>query len=179
MEKAFTDAETTKYEDTPFFLGFQMGMTPKEVKANCAKLVSSGKIIHSGGSYKYNIKDSADERIDFQTELKFDYYNDELYKLSLDFNGKNSKGQTYLVDIGVLFSVEFSESWGNVLEAQSYERYIKKDALDDYHYYYIKGNIIITGDNDSYVFTDAYRDKLNDQAHKESVSTDLLNDFNM
>jgi hypothetical protein len=179
VKSAFTNAESVKYEDTTFFLGFHMGMTAKQVNAHCAELASSGKLYKSNRTYKYNIKDSVNEKIDFQTELQFEYFNNELFELSLRYTGKNSKGQSYINGVGILFCVEFSQSWGKILEAQSYKKYIKKDAFGDYQYYFIKGNIIVSGNDSYYVFTDAYRDNLREQSYRTSVATDLANDFNL
>ena len=176
---AIDKAEKVKEPDSTFFLGFKMGMSPKEVVTHSKELQNSGKLKKSGGSYIYIYKSVGISDADYQLMLNFDYYKEELSKLTLKFTGKNSKGAKYnpsfIYDLAKVEYLSFCE----VLEGRNYQSIITRDVFGTPEKTMLKGNVQVSLDLDSYVFTDLFRMNKKREAEKESNQNKLVEDFAM
>ena len=119
-------------------LGFNFGMTEEEVDANINKLIQDGVIrkTGSGRNRRYMHTYQLDNGISFESELDFDYYNGELYLLSLDIPKDNL---TTAIDDHITNSID----WWSYSRTSYYSTFGTSSKSKNIFTYWIKENQII------------------------------------
>ena len=177
-EQMLETAETVKVADSTFFLGFRMGMSPKEVADHSRELVMSKKLKRSGSKYFYTYKSTGIREADYQLKLSFNYYEEELYECVLTFTGKNGNGQRY--NSGVIDQLAFIEylDFCKALEKNHYEpMFFKNVVTDKTEKKMLKGNVEVYYSYDSYYFIDLYRENLKRTNEKNAAEKTLADDL--
>lgn len=176
---AIENAEAAPISDTTFFLGYQMGMSSAEVLAQSKRLVTDKKLKKTGNNYFYIYK-SPKIDTDYLLQLGFEYYNDELYQLTLKFTGKRSDGRTYISGImGDLALIEFMD-FCKILEGLNYKPlFYENSATGKTEKSMLRGNIEVRQGYESFVFTDLYRSHCKREKQEENAQSELMKDISM
>lgn len=163
---ATDNAKTIKSDDFPFFLGFKMGMTEKEVKGHADSLVTAKKLTKQSGKYIYSFGKNSRPY-----SLNFDYANGELYELYL----RCEVSPTFAESFALVDGTELREI---LTENSGYKTYYYRIELDSYNETLVstlKGNVEFKQFFMGLYFTDLYRER----SKEENLKGNMLSDINM
>ena len=155
LSEAVSIAEKSEIIETKTFLGFEFGMTEKEVVSYLSKLKKEGKVyLNSSNSFQYDFTfNGMDINLNFVPE----YYEGKLYKMiyPADMWGAGGLG------IHVFLMQAFRDT------RDGFKSHINNDVMGDTFYTNIKDNLIITFENSRMIYENAPISKLAKQKDEE------------
>lgn len=155
LSEAVSIAEKSEIIETKTFLGFEFGMTEKEVVSYLSKLKKEGKVyLNSSNSFQYDFTfNGMDINLNFVPE----YYEGKLYKMIYPADMWAAGG----LGIHVFLMQAFKDA------RDGFKTHINNDVMGDTFYTNIKDNLIITFENSRMIYENAPISKLAKQKDEE------------
>lgn len=154
LNDAISKAEESKIIEKKTFLGFEFGMTEKEVESYISKLKKEGKIyVNKSDEFQF---DFSFKGMDIYLNFVPEYYDGKLYKMIYPANTW-AGGR----DIHVFLLKAFKDT------REGFETHINNDVMGDTYYTNIKDNLIITFRDSRMIYENAPISKLAKQKENE------------
>lgn len=155
LSEAVSIAEKSEIIETKTFLGFEFGMTEKEVVSYLSKLKKEEKVyLNSSNRFQYDFSfDGMDINLNFVPE----YYEGKLYKMTYPADMWGAGG----LGIHVFLMKAFRDT------RDGFKSHINNNVLGDTYYTNIKDNLIITFENSRMIYENAPISKLAKQKDEE------------
>lgn len=160
LEKATSIAEKSEIKEKELFLGFEFGMTEKEVYDRINKL-KKDKIIYINNENVYQYDFTTDAGLLLYVRFEPDYFNGKLYKFKYSiYNSIASTREDHVF----LYKSFYDSDRGKKLK-----QHITYDIFGDVIYTGIKDNLVIKFESNSMIYINAPVNVLAEEKEKKEI----------